>query len=127
MAFNSTTLPTNARNRVRLLVGDVADIPWLDDGVYNYTLDKNEGDELKAAYEVLSYVESRITLEPVSSSNGFVDEERPLLDWIAIRKKELLDEIAKRDGKYAPPVVVRSDRKNWNDIDSIFNGIINRG
>ena len=123
MSFNSTTLNTNARNRVRLLVGDVADIPWLDDGVYNYTIDKNEGDELKAAYDVLSYVESRITLEPVRSSNGFVDEERPLLLYIEKRKKELLTDIAKRDGKYAIPVVVRSDRNNWNDIDSIFNGL----
>lgn len=125
MSFNSTTLNTNVRNRVRLLVGDVADIPWLDDGVYNYTIDKNEGDELKAAYDVLSYVESRITLEPVRSSNGFVDEERPLLLYIEKRKKELLTDIAKRDGRYAIPVVVRSDRKNWNDIDSIFNGLKN--
>lgn len=125
MSFNSTTLNTNIRNRVRLLVGDVADIPWLDDGVYNYTIDKNEGDELKAAYDVLSYVESRITLEPVRSSNGFVEEERPLLLYIEKRKKELLTDIAKRDGRYAIPVVVRSDRKNWNDIDSIFNGLKN--
>lgn len=123
MSFRSTTLNVNIRNRVRLLVGDVADIPWLDDGVYNYVIDQNNGDELKAAYDVLRYVESRITLEPSTSvANGY-EETRPMLLYIEKRKKELEVDIAKRDGTYAIPVVVRTDRKNWNDIDIIFKGL----
>lgn len=123
MAFNSFNLNASARNRVRLLVGDVADIPWLDDAVYNFTLDQNDGDELRAAYDVLRYVESRITLEPMNSNNGFIDETRPMILYIEKRKKELQADIAKRDGTYAIPLVVRSDRKNWNDIDDIFDGL----
>lgn len=123
MSFNSFNLQTSVRNRVRLLVGDVAEIPWLDDAVYNYAVGSNDGDEYKAAYDVLRWVESRITLEPTTADNGVIREERPLLEYIAKRKKELLDDIAKRDGTYTVPVVVKSDRKNWNDIDSIFNGL----
>lgn len=121
MSFNSTGLAASPRNRVRLLIGDIAHIPWLDDGVYNYILQQNNMDELKAAYDLLKYVESRITLEPQSSSGGFVKEEAPALEYIAIRKKELDIEIRKRDGGYVVPVIMTSDRKNWNDIDSIFS------
>lgn len=119
MAFNSTTLSVNPRNRVRLLIGDIAELPWLDDGAYNFVIDKNEGNELRAAYDLLGYIQSRIALEPVQSTNGYANETRPLLEGIEARRKELEVMIRKEEGTYAIPIVVRSDRKDWKDIDSI--------
>jgi len=119
MSFNSTTLAVNARNRVRLKVGDVAKIPWLDDGVYNFALQNNDGNELRAAYDVLRYVESRIALEPSGNTNGFYSESRPILKEIERLKDELHIELRKAEGTYKVPIIVRTDRKDWKDIDSI--------
>lgn len=120
MSFNGSQLNTNPRQRVRLLIGDVANIPWLDDSVYNYILTKNSNDELQSAVELLQYVESRIILEPTTYTTGFTSEERPVIEYIANRIKQLKVDLAKRDGTYSPPVVVRSDRKDWKDIEGIF-------
>lgn len=62
---------TNAIDRVRLLVGDVfSDFEILDDTTYQYFLDKNDGDETKAAVDAAKVIRYQIAKAPTRETAG---------------------------------------------------------
>lgn len=65
---------TNPVDRVRLMVGDVfADFEILDDATYQYFLDKNQGDEQKAALDAARTIRFQIAKFSYRETTGDIE------------------------------------------------------
>ena len=115
--FDAGDLATDGVARVRLLTGDIGDVPILDDNVYEFQL-LSYGNELDAAIECLENIISYITVNPQQEKIGNVTYSNYDVKAFEQRRKELINKKV-NDGKTtnAIPVVVRSDRKSWCDFD----------
>ena len=110
--------------RIRLMVGDVAqDLPYLDDNTYEWLMETKAGDNvmLRAAVEALEMIINQIALSPQSIKTEDITEIGPLVAALELRLNSLK---AQRDAKDAVPkrmpIVVKSDRSDWNDFDELF-------
>lgn len=117
------TMPSEL-NQVRLMVGDTSqDLPYLADETYLWLLDSTGGDNalLRVACEALEMIINQIALSPQSVKTEEITEIGPLVAALETRLASLK---LKRDAKGAAvtrlPVMIKSDRSNWNDLNELF-------
>lgn len=117
MSFDSNDLASDPIQRVRLLTGDVGDDPILDDNIYEFHI-LTLGDEIDAAIVTLENIISYLTLNPQQEKIGNITYSQYDLKDFEKRRKELINKKVTQ-GNLTPsaPVIVRSDRKDWNDFD----------
>lgn len=121
MSFNPNALATSAIQRVRLMVGDILDFPLLEDSVYQYLILKNNNVELDAAIEACETVINLLVFNPTDEDIGEVGQKtRSVSDF-----RNILQNL--KDQRYLDanktkriPVLLRSDRSSWDDIDKIY-------
>lgn len=115
------TAPTLIQ-QVKFKVGDTSlNYPFLADGTYEWLLEKNSNNIIKAAIEALEMIINQIALSPESVKTDAVDEVRasvPVLEKRLDALKKQLTQAAIGASRF--PFLVHSDRKNWNDLDSLF-------
>lgn len=109
--------PENFVDKIRLIVGDyILDEPLLPDSVYVWLFEKYDGNEVEAAIEALESIINNIALSPSKWSLGEASEWGANMPAL---QKRLDDLKMKRKGSIVP-VVIRSDRENWNDFNNLF-------
>ena len=115
------TAPTLIQ-QVKFKVGDTSlNYPFLADSTYDWLLDKNSNNIIKAAIEALEMIINQISLSPESIKTDAVDEVKasvPVLERRLNALKKQLTQAAIGAGRF--PFLVHSDRRNWNDLDSLF-------
>ena len=115
------TAPTLIQ-QVKFKVGDTSlNYPFLADSTYDWLLDKNSNNIIKAAIEALEMIINQIALSPESVKTDAVDEVKasvPVLERRLNALKKQLTQAAIGASRF--PFLVHSDRKNWNDLDSLF-------
>lgn len=123
MAFNAEDLISSPIARVRFDVGDTSQYPIFSDSVYDYVISKNSGDELVSSIEMLDQIIGTLIVSPSEIKVGDITEAGALYDFFTERLAELRARRYRKAGELGTvPLAIRSDRKNWNDIDSIFKG-----
>lgn len=113
--------------QIRLLVGDTSqDLPYLADETYEWVLATTGGQNylLNAACEALEMIINQVALSPQSVKTEEITEIGPLVAALELRLKSLQ---AKRDAANGAigfgksfPMLIKSDRKCWNDLDELF-------
>ena len=115
------TTPTLIQ-QVKFKVGDTSlNYPFLADSTYDWLLEKNSKNIIKAAIEALEMIINQIALSPESVKTDAVDEVKasvPVLERRLEALKKQLTQAAIGASRF--PFLVHSDRKNWNDLDSLF-------
>ena len=115
------TAPTRIQ-QVKFKVGDTSlNYPFLADSTYDWLLDKNSNNIIKAAIEALEMIINQIALSPESVRTDAVDEVKasvPVLEKRLDALKKQLTQAAIGASRF--PFLVHSDRKNWNDLNSLF-------
>lgn len=105
--------------KVRFMVGDTdLDNEWFPDETYQFLLKENSGDTTKAAIEALEALINQIALSPNHVRIGDVEEWGVSVETLERRLIALKLKGSKRKGV---PIVMRSDRQNWDDVNSIFH------
>lgn len=115
------TAPTQIQ-QVKFKVGDTSlNYPYLADSTYEWLLDKNSNNITKAAIEALEMIINQIALSPESIKTDAVDEVRASVHVLERRLEALKKQLTQAAiGASRFPFLVHSDRKNWNDLDSLF-------
>ncbi|WP_146613010.1 hypothetical protein [Halomonas sp. SL1] len=106
--------------QVRLLIGDTdTDEPYLEDSVIQFLLNESGNVILDAAIECLEAIINQIALQPDRWRIGDAEEYRANVESLESRLQSL---ISKRNAKKytAIPVILNTDRKDWDDINKIF-------
>lgn len=107
----------NSVSQVRLLTGDVnLSIPYLADNTIEWLLE-DKGSVLEAAIEGLEIIINQISLAPESVKTDAVDEQKADVSSLERRLSQLK---ARRVSVRRFPMLVRSDRSNWDDFNSLF-------
>jgi len=110
--------------RLRLMVGDVAqDLPYLDDNTYEWLMESKAGDNvlLRSAVEALEMIINQIALSPQSIKTEDITEIGPLVAALEIRLASLKTQRDSNDANPKTfPMLIKSDRKNWDDLDKLF-------
>lgn len=122
MSFDSGKLVSSAVQRVRLTIGDISeDFPILSDEVYEYLLYENGSNEQATAVAALENIINYFSLNPTDEVFGDVGGKR--FD-IRVMEKRLQDLISKptkdKSGVGRVPILLRSDRKGWDDFNKLF-------
>ena len=108
--------------QVKFKVGDTSlNYPFLADSTYEWLLEKNSNNITKAAIEALEMIINQIALSPESIKTDAVDEVKasvPVLERRLEALKKQLTQAAVGASRF--PFLVHSDRRNWNDLDSLF-------
>lgn len=115
------TAPTLIQ-QVKFKVGDTSlNYPFLADSTYDWLLDKNSNNIIKAAIEALEMIINQIALSPESVKTDAVDEVRASVHVLERRLDALKKQLTQAAiGASRFPFLVHSDRNNWNDLDSLF-------
>ena len=115
------TAPTLIQ-QVKFKVGDTSlNYPFLADSTYDWLLEKNNDNIIKAAIEALEMIINQIALSPESVKTDAVDEVKasvPVLERRLDALKKQLTQAAIGASRF--PFLVHSDRNNWNDLNSLF-------
>lgn len=108
----------SAIQQLRFIVGDVSqDYPYLDDNSYQWLIDTYPI-QLDAAVEALEMIINQIALSPQSVKTDAVTEVAPLVDSLERRLASL--KAKKQVSNTGFPLLVKSDRKNWDDLNALF-------
>lgn len=111
------TLPS-AIQQLRLIVGDVSvDYPFLDDNTYSWLLETYPTQN-SAAVEALEMIINQIALSPHSIKTDAVTEIGPLVHNLEARLKSL--KAKQQVSSTGFPILVKSDRKGWDDFNTLF-------
>ena len=115
------TAPTLIQ-QVKFKVGDTSlNYPFLADSTYDWLLDKNSNNIIKAAIEALEMIINQIALSPESVRTDAVDEVKASVHVLERRLNALKKQLTQAAvGASRFPFLVHSDRKSWNDLDSLF-------
>lgn len=111
-------------SQVRLMIGDTDTTePFLEDEQIQFFLEQNQGHTLKAAIESLASIIAAIALSPSSLKVGAITEEAPEVEDLENRLVYLQTKLANGGGvgRGKLPLIVKSDRKDWKDFDSLFH------
>lgn len=96
--------------------GDPEADEWLSDEVIEFLLSENGNSIKDTAVECLETVINGLALNPTQEESGGYHVWGQNLKFLEKRLTSL-----KRKSKVPlVPMVINSDRRNWNDIDSIF-------
>lgn len=116
MAFNPNTI----HGQMRLLTGDFSsagDDPWLTDDIYLWFYQQANNSVLDGSIAALESIINQVALRPTSITNSDVSESwRDSVKTLSSR----LDELKLKKKGNVVPMVIRSDRKNWNDFNDLF-------
>ena len=115
------TAPTLIQ-QVKFKVGDTSlNYPFLADSTYDWLLEKNSKNIIKAAIEALEMIINQIALSPESVKTDAVDEVKASVHVLERRLDALKKQLTQAAiGASRFPFLVHSDRRNWNDLDSLF-------
>ena len=106
--------------RMRLLTGDFnnnEDDVWLADNLYTFFYQQANNSELDGAIAALESIINQIALRPTTVRNADASESYTgTVEMLSAR----LVELKQRKKSTMVPVVIRSDRKNWNDFNELF-------
>jgi len=109
---------------IRLLIGDTSqDLPYLDDNTYEWLLERTGGDNyiLRVAVEALEMIINQVALSPQSVKTEEITEIGPLVAALEARLASLkLKRDAKGEISRTFPMMIKSDRSGWNDLDELF-------
>lgn len=109
--------PTTIVGQMRLNTGDfIEDEPYLSDSVYLHYYEKNNRSILDGSVEALESIINYIALSPQSWTLGESHETSASVSALTKRLTELK---LKRKATVIP-ILMRSDRKNWDDFDKAF-------
>lgn len=107
----------NNISQVRLLTGDVnLELPYLADDTIEWLLQEKTS-VLEAAIEGLEIIINQISLAPESIKTDAVNEIKPKVYNLERRLTGLK---ARRGAVKRVPMLLRSDRSNWDDFNSLF-------
>lgn len=121
MSFNPNALATSSIQRVRLLCGDILDFPLLEDSVYQYLILKNDSNELDAAIEAVENIINMLVFNPTDEDVGQVGQKtRSVSDFRAILQNLQDQKYLDANKTRRLPMLLRSDRTSWNDIDKLY-------
>ena len=107
--------------QVRLNIGDTdPDEKYLADSTITFLLQENGNNILDASIDALTAIINQIALQPERWRIGDASESRADVDQLENRLQDLKN---KRDSqKYkAVPILLHSDRTDWDDLDKIFD------
>ena len=110
-----------AINQLRLMVGDTSsDYVFLADETYEWLIGTNLY-VIDAAIEALEMIINQVALSPQSVKTEDLSEVGPMVEALERRLKALKEKKAS-NLSYTKgfPMIVKSDRSNWDDIDSIY-------
>ena len=114
----STNLdPSNFVDQMRLNTGDfIEDEPYLEDSIYVYFYNLAGNSVIDGSIMALESIINNIALSPQRWQIGDASETGPLITAL---NERLVSLQSRRTGAKVP-VILRSDRKNWNDFDKAF-------
>ncbi|WP_168016591.1 hypothetical protein [Halomonas salinarum] len=107
--------------QVRLNIGDTdTDEQYLEDSVITFLLTENGNNVLDASIAALEVIINQVALQPSRWEIGDASETRASVEQLENRLQELINR--RNAQKYtAIPIILNTDRKDWNDLDKIFN------
>ena len=110
-----------AINQLRLMVGDTsADFVWLADETYEWLIETHPV-QIDTAIEALEMIINQVALSPQSVKTEDLSEVGPMVEALERRLKALKEKKASSlSSTKGFPMIVKSDRSNWDDIDSIY-------
>lgn len=122
MSFDAGKLVSSAVQRIRLKIGDISeDFPLLTDDVYEYLLYDNGSDELATAIEALESIINYYSLNPTDEVFGDVSGKNFDIHSMEKRLVELKKETTKDSyGVGRVSIILKSDRKGWDDFNKLF-------
>ena len=114
----STNLdPANFVDQMRLNTGDCnEDEHYLEDSIYVYFYNLAGNSVIDGSIMALESIINNIALSPQRWQIGDASETGPLITAL----NERLVSLKSRRSGAKVPVILRSDRKNWNDFDKAF-------
>lgn len=111
------TTPTELQ-QIRLMTGDTgSDFIYLADSTYLWLLESNTR-IIDAAVEALEMIINQIALSPQSIQTEDLKEVAPLVASLERRLNSLKQK--KNSNQTGFPMIVKSDRNSWSDIDAIY-------
>lgn len=115
----STNLdPANFVDQMRLNTGDfIEDEPYLEDSIYVYFYNLAGNSVIDGSIMALESIINNIALSPQRWQIGDASETGPLITAL---NERLVSLQSRRTGAKVP-VILRSDRRNWNDFDKAFS------
>lgn len=108
-------------DQVRLNIGDTdSEEYYLDDTVITFLLSEHGNSVLDTSIAALEAIVNKIAIQPSRFKVGDLSETRASVDQLENRLQELIN---KRNAqKYtAIPIILNTDRKDWDDLDKIFD------
>lgn len=110
----------NNIDQVRLQIGDLdEEEQYLDDDQITFFLQENGNKVMDASIACLEVIIASIALSPESLKVGEITEYAPKLEGLERLLAALIAKKNKGSGKM--PFVVKSDRRNWCDIDNLYS------
>lgn len=105
--------------QIRLIVGDTAgDFPFLADATYEWLIETHPTNINAAAVEALEMIINQLALSPQSIKTQDLTEIGPLIVSLETRLTSLKAKATPSTKGF--PMLVKSDRKNWCDFNSLF-------
>jgi len=107
--------------QLRLMVGDTSnDFVWLADETYEWLIESYPV-QVDAAIEALEMIINQVALAPQSVRTEDLTEVGPMVEALERRLKALKEKKASSNSSTRGfPMIIKSDRSNWDDIDSIY-------
>ena len=110
--------PSNFVDQMRLNTGDfIEDEPYLEDSIYVYFYNLAGNSVIDGSIMALESIINNIALSPQRWQIGDASETGPLITAL---NERLVSLQSRRTGAKVP-VILRSDRKNWNDFNKAFS------
>lgn len=104
--------------QIRLIVGDTdGDFPFLADTTYEWLIELR-GSIYAAGADALEMIINQLALSPQSIKTQDLTEVGPLIAALEARLASLKKRAVPSTRGF--PMLVKSDRKDWKDIDSIY-------
>lgn len=113
-----TTLnPNSFVDQIRLNVGDTnKDDPYMPDHIYMWYYTTNGESVIEASIAALESLINQVALNPSAWDVGNVGARIGTVEALERR----LQKLKLRTQTAKAPVVIHSDRKNWNDFNKLF-------
>ena len=113
--------PNSIVGQMRLMTGDYsndASDTWLPDSIYTWFYAQAGNSILEGSILALESIINNIALRPTSVTNA--DSSEAYTGSVATLSKRL-EELKEKRNKSLVPVLIKSDRRNWNDFNELFN------